>query len=151
MPNREGTPTLTRSTKNKLIAGVAGGLGEHFSVDPLIFRIFFLVLAFSNFPAVIVYLALWVLIPIENSHKRDFDKAVKETIDEMTDTAKNLGNDVRQSANSSESRILLGVMAILATAYWFRAFDWFHNFCSWDMFFAAMLIILGIILIFKKS
>jgi len=36
---------LYRSSSNKIIAGVCGGLGEYFSVDPVLFRIIFVVMS----------------------------------------------------------------------------------------------------------
>ena len=42
---RQPPPRLTRSSDDKVIAGLCGGLGLHFGVDPVIFRIAFVVLA----------------------------------------------------------------------------------------------------------
>jgi len=39
---------LRRSYKDTIIGGVAGGLGEYFTTDPLIFRILFIVLLFTG-------------------------------------------------------------------------------------------------------
>ena len=50
---------LYRSKKNRAIAGVCGGLGEYFGIDPIIFRaIFFLVQGFN-----LVYFVLWIFVP----------------------------------------------------------------------------------------
>ncbi len=46
-----------------MIAGVAAGLGEYFDVDPVLFRVGFVVLAFVWGLALPVYLAAWLLIP----------------------------------------------------------------------------------------
>ena len=55
---------LHRSTTNKMIAGVCGGLGEYFNIDPTIVRVGFVVLALpGGFPGVIPYLILAVIIP----------------------------------------------------------------------------------------
>ena len=40
------------STLDKKIGGVCGGLGNYFTLDPLLFRIAFVVLAFTTFPAI---------------------------------------------------------------------------------------------------
>jgi len=50
------------STLDKKIAGVCGGLGEYFTLDPLLFRIAFVVLAFTTFPSIIAYLILWLIM-----------------------------------------------------------------------------------------
>lgn len=54
---------LYRSTTNKAIAGVAGGLGEFFAVDPVIVRIVFVVLALMGGGGVLIYVLLWIFVP----------------------------------------------------------------------------------------
>jgi len=50
------------SCLDKKIAGVCGGLGEYFTLDPLLFRIAFIVLAFTAFPSIITYVILWAIL-----------------------------------------------------------------------------------------
>jgi phage shock protein C len=57
---------LLRSKKNRMIAGVCGGIGEYFNVDPNIVRLIWIVL--SLFPpvgigGVIVYILAALIIP----------------------------------------------------------------------------------------
>ena len=52
---------LTRSTTNKMIAGVCGGLAEYFGISSTRVRWAFVVLIFG--PGEIVYIALWILLP----------------------------------------------------------------------------------------
>ncbi len=54
---------LRRSYKDKMIGGVAGGLGEYFVTDPLIFRILFVVLLFTGGAGFPIYLLMWIFIP----------------------------------------------------------------------------------------
>lgn len=56
---------LYRSSKNKIFGGVAGGLGQYFNIDPVFFRILFIVTALSGGIGIIVYLVSWLLIPEE--------------------------------------------------------------------------------------
>ena len=58
---------LRRSRSNRMIAGVMGGLGEHYDIDPVKLRIIFVLVSIFSaaFPGIIVYLILWVLIPLE--------------------------------------------------------------------------------------
>lgn len=54
---------LERSTRDRWIAGVAGGLGHYFAIDPTIIRLIFLV-AFLGFgTGLLVYIVLWVVMP----------------------------------------------------------------------------------------
>lgn len=58
---------LYRSNKNKIIAGVFGGLGDYFNIDPTLLRLIGIVLAFLTgiIPIVILYLLAAIIIPEE--------------------------------------------------------------------------------------
>ena len=60
-----GTKKLYRSTDDRWLAGVCGGLGKYFNVDPTLVRVIFVVLALIGLGGVILYLILWVVIPPE--------------------------------------------------------------------------------------
>lgn len=51
------------SATDRMIAGVCGGLGEFFQLDPVLFRAAFLVLAVIGGLGIVLYLVLWLLIP----------------------------------------------------------------------------------------
>lgn len=54
---------LYRSTSERVIAGVCGGLGEYFAVDPIWFRIGFVLLALGGGSGVLIYLLMWLIVP----------------------------------------------------------------------------------------
>lgn len=58
---------LRRSRTNRMIAGVIGGLAEYMGIDPTLARVAYVVLSAISaaFPGVLVYIALWILIPEE--------------------------------------------------------------------------------------
>lgn len=57
---------LYRSRDDRMIAGVAGGLGKHFGMDPTIVRILFVVIAFGTFgTGVLAYLIMAIVVPEE--------------------------------------------------------------------------------------
>lgn len=56
---------LYRSKGDRMIAGVAGGLGAYFGVDPVWFRIAFVVLAVGGGSGVLVYLVMWIVLQPE--------------------------------------------------------------------------------------
>lgn len=62
---------LRRSRRDKMIAGVMGGLGEHYGIDPVKLRIVLVLVAIFSavFPVIIVYLVLWFLIPLEDERR----------------------------------------------------------------------------------
>lgn len=56
---------LTRSRSNRMLGGVAGGLGEYFGTDPILVRLGFAVLTLFAGAGLALYIAAWVLIPEE--------------------------------------------------------------------------------------
>lgn len=60
---------LYRSRKEKVLGGVCGGLGKYFRIDPIVVRIILVILTFLfilPFPwMVIIYLLMWVIVPLE--------------------------------------------------------------------------------------
>jgi phage shock protein PspC (stress-responsive transcriptional regulator) len=54
---------LERRREQRLLGGVAGGLADHFGVDPAWFRIAFLVLALFGGGGLLLYALGWLLIP----------------------------------------------------------------------------------------
>jgi phage shock protein PspC (stress-responsive transcriptional regulator) len=54
---------LRRTTYDRKIAGVAGGIARHFDIDPVIVRVLFVVLAFFGGAGIILYGACWLLLP----------------------------------------------------------------------------------------
>ncbi len=54
---------LRKSRKDKMLAGVCGGLAEYLGWDPTIVRILFIILAFSYGFAVLLYFILAVVMP----------------------------------------------------------------------------------------
>jgi signal transduction histidine kinase len=52
---------ITRSATDRVVAGVAGGLGERFGVDPVVVRLAFVVLAVAGGFGILLYLFLWLL------------------------------------------------------------------------------------------
>lgn len=53
---------LKKSATNKKIAGVCGGLGEYFNIDPIIFRAIFLILLIGAGSGLLAYLIFAILM-----------------------------------------------------------------------------------------
>lgn len=57
---------LYRSRDERMIAGVAGGLGEYFSIDPTIVRLVFVLSVFFGVGAgLLIYIVLMLVVPEE--------------------------------------------------------------------------------------
>ncbi len=58
---------LFRSKESRMVAGLCGGLGEYWSMDPTVVRlIFILILIITGvIPALLAYLIGWIIVPEE--------------------------------------------------------------------------------------
>jgi phage shock protein C len=63
----QGERLLRRSSTDKVLAGVCGGLGRYLGVEPVLLRIAVVVLALANGLGVIAYVIAWIVIPEERS------------------------------------------------------------------------------------
>ena len=56
---------LYRSRSDKKLAGIFGGMGEVYSIDPTLLRLgaVFLALCTALVPLIVVYLVGWIIIP----------------------------------------------------------------------------------------
>ena len=64
-PGEQRPRRLFRSREDRILGGVAGGLGRHFSVDPILFRIAAVALIFVGGAGILLYLAMLLLVPSE--------------------------------------------------------------------------------------
>lgn len=57
---------LTRSTKDRMVAGVCAGLAEYIGIDPTVMRLIFVLLFFVTAPSVLLaYLIIALIVPNE--------------------------------------------------------------------------------------
>jgi phage shock protein C len=62
------TKLLTRSTKDRMIAGVCAGLAEYMGMDPTVVRLIFVLLFFVTGPGVLLaYLIMALIVPNEST------------------------------------------------------------------------------------
>lgn len=62
-PEAGSSKRLYRSKTDRVIGGVAGGLGDYLAVDPIWARIGFVLLAVTGGSGVLIYLIMWLLVP----------------------------------------------------------------------------------------
>ncbi|HIY93106.1 PspC domain-containing protein [Companilactobacillus sp. HBUAS56275] len=72
---------LTRSTTDRMLAGVCGGLGAYFGIDSTWIRLAFIfLLPFTYFLPVLVYIILVFSLPEKrNIQETDFNKKKRST------------------------------------------------------------------------
>ena len=56
---------LYRSHKNKMLAGVCGGLAEYFNIDPTIIRLAAVFVAFWAGAGVLAYIIAAIIMPVK--------------------------------------------------------------------------------------
>lgn len=54
---------LYRTTHNQQVAGVCAGLAEYLNVDVTLVRLIFVILTLAGGPGLILYIALWFIVP----------------------------------------------------------------------------------------
>jgi len=89
---------LTRSRKDRVISGVCGGLAEYFGIDAVIIRLAFVVFTIIEWPGILLYIILAIIIPEAEKE----DNTEKQTIDE---TVENLGEQLKISGEKLEEKV----------------------------------------------
>ncbi|MEO5651902.1 MAG: PspC domain-containing protein [Marmoricola sp.] len=64
---------LRRTTTDRYVAGVAGGLGRHFDIDPTVIRVALVVLTLFGGAGVLIYAAVWALVPEDGRERAAVD------------------------------------------------------------------------------
>lgn len=123
---------LLRSSTNKIIGGVCGGLGEYFDIDPVFVRIVTVLLALTTGFGLLAYIIAWIIMP-----KREFEFTQKEVKPHPELKA--------SSWNKYLPGMILIAIGILLLVrenwYWFR----------WDEFWPVLIIVGGLCLIFRRK
>ncbi len=139
---------LIRSTSDSMLGGVCGGLGTYFDADPNLIRLIFVIFAAVTGVGVLVYLALWLILPEEGEgEKQPLADRVRGGADEIVDRAKRFGEEVRSTPGSSSRAVtfLIGlVLVALGVVFLLRNFG--IAWLGWVRFgtlWPALLILVG--------
>lgn len=149
---------LYRSSHDKIIAGVCGGLAEYFDVDPTIVRLLFVLAVVMGGGGVILYLILWLIMPksvgesavINEQRVRDFAEEVKEKAEDFKESMKQNAPEIKSTVRGG--RHFFGwILVILGLIFLFNSFSpfWFRTYVV--SFWPVLLIVLGLLLIFRPS
>jgi phage shock protein C len=122
------TRRLYRSTTNKIIGGVCGGLGEYFDLDPVLVRVITVLLVFATGFVIVAYIIAWIIMP-----KRPLDVEPVSSNHKYTSWTKYLPGLIL---------IAIGIV-LLIHEHWF----WF----GWGQFWPIILIVIGLAIILRKG
>jgi phage shock protein PspC (stress-responsive transcriptional regulator) len=101
--------TLRRSATDVKLTGLCGGVAQHWGIDPVLVRVGWVLLALSGGLGLVLYVAGWLLIPVEGS-----DKALAEDL---------FGESVRRWP-----RELWITLVVVASLVMLTIFGWFSPF-----------------------
>ncbi len=138
---------LYRSDINKVIAGVCGGLGEYFNIDPVIIRLAFVVFVFAGGSGVLGYIIAWIVIP-RRPFESDMNTSGNSGTGHTASGGSGSSNAAMFNSSSSITRYLPGLILVIVgavllirqTVFWF----------SWTEFFPVALIVIGIFVIYRS-
>jgi len=159
---------LHKSSTNRVMAGVCGGLGEYFGVDATIVRLLFVLLAIFHGIGVLAYIVLWIVMPRETSLDMTPREVMRENIGNIREEAERVGDQLRggpagpatveggapsaAGPRSAANRQFLAGMVLLVLGVLFlldnlHIFWWFN----WGQMWPVVLIIIGAFLIVDRS
>lgn len=99
---------LYRSNNDRVIAGVCGGLGEYFGIDPILIRLGFVLVTVWGGGGLVVYIIMALLIPEKKG------KGVALKIENVGEKVKDLVAEVRESPkNDGGGKMVIGILLIL--------------------------------------
>lgn len=143
---------LHKSSTNKIISGVCGGLGEYFNVDPVLFRIIFVFLLLFGGSGLLLYLIMIIVMPSEEQK----DAPIKETVKQNSEK---LGKDIKEGVesmserikeNQSDGHLLLGVILLILGSYMLiRNFGFGLPF-DLGRFWPLIIVAIGVYFLMKK-
>jgi phage shock protein PspC (stress-responsive transcriptional regulator) len=125
-PTPPAQRVLRRSRTDRVGAGVAGGLGQYFGVDPVLFRVLFAVSAFFGGAGVLAYLIAWAAIPEHGATNAPVDRFI---------------------AGLRLRRVPVWLVAVVAgLVLWALAFSWWAP----GPFFPVMLVVIVLVAVFSR-
>jgi Putative stress-responsive transcriptional regulator len=120
---------LYRSTKNKVFAGVCGGIAEYFRIDPIIVRLICIALATTG-AGIFLYIIAIFLIPARPGS-------------EYYDSGDAFSNPVDPGRN----RLVAGVV-LVGIGVLFLIKEIFHWF-NFSLFWPIILILVGVLIVYN--
>lgn len=130
---------LYRSRRDKMLGGVAGGLGRYFEIDPVLVRIIFIAATFLSGVGVVSYILLWIIVPFE---------PVVRTAGEPEVTLQGEA-EVIEPETTKKGGSIIGVV-LIAVGFMFLAHNMFPFF-DFDEIWPLILIAVGIGLLWNAN
>ncbi|MCF8367669.1 MAG: PspC domain-containing protein [Bacteroidales bacterium] len=140
---------LYRSRSNSMIGGVCGGLGHYLNVDPIVFRILFVLALIVGGSGFLVYVILWIVIPVDVEQVINTNQSKNETMtDETKTTETHQESEPIKKPEKNDGNLWGGL--ILITLGGIFLIDRFVPRIDFGDLWPVILIVVGVILISKS-
>ena len=97
------TKRLMRSSSDKMIAGVCGGLANYFGVDSTLLRLGFAALILIGMGSpLLAYLVLWLIMPLDSDTNANPQQTLSSNVKEMSDKARELTQQIKQQVSPTK-------------------------------------------------
>ena len=107
---------LYRSTTDRIIAGVAGGIAEYFAIDSTLVRIVFVALSFGGGIGVGLYIIAWIMVPTRDQAsiaEQWMNHRPSKAEEEVKQEFKEAVRSVRVQSSAGLWLILLGLILLV--------------------------------------
>lgn len=148
------TNRLFRSRSDAVIGGVCGGFGQYLGIDPTWVRIFFVLLALGNGIGVLIYLLLWIIVPVEGAGTIASADTVRRGAEEIATRVGSLGAEMGTNLPRANARagIWIGAALIVLGVVFFLQnlpipmLRWINS----DLLWPLLLVAGGLVLIWRQ-
>jgi len=147
--------TLYRSRENVMFGGVCGGLGAYLGINPAYVRLFFVLLIFGNGIGILLYLLIWIMIPLDGQiQPASLAQNVQVGSHEIAAQTRAVGEDLRGILR--EPQTLLGVLvgsALILVGLLYLLPNFHLEWLSWlkfDLIWPVLLIFGGLALLIRR-
>lgn len=142
---------LYRSETDRVLGGVSTGLGEYFDLDPVLFRVLFLLMFFFGGSGLIIYLILWLILPSKSSLSLKGQDTIRQNAKEVKTKAEDMGQEIARFNRRNDSRTLWGLIIILLGAYFLLKNVGILRHIDFDYIWPLIIIFIGISIITKSD
>lgn len=150
---REG---ISRSRQNRIFGGVATGLGEYLTIDPIVVRVLFVVSVLFSGIGILLYLIMWIVIPEEKfDYNNTFSSSSKNNVNGNKGTSTNANtsgeniNFTFHQEKKKNGKVIFGIILIIIGMF-FLGIEIF-SFLNFADLLPVILIGLGITLLWKSK
>ena len=152
---------LYRSRSDRMISGVCGGLGQYFSIDPVIIRLAFVLVTLAGGAGLLAYIILALVVPEEGAGATGQDalrqnaEGLRSDAETMTDNlradATTMASDLRTGRNRELGGLILVGIGLYFIAHNLGLLDWLGWWFNWGTLWPLILIGLGVAILLRRN